>query len=265
MSNLVCGIGINDSDYRVHYRKAHGCDIFRIWVAMLRNIGRPDSNMNNRICKEWESFMQFREWHLKQDYVEGQVLIRALHDPFSDIYSPESSGYGSKELSRLLNVRLNGGTYLPPGCCFKRKDAFWPNLSSEKNVSTKDKYSPRLSSQEYNRALSSRILELLLSDNEGESAKVGIRTYLERLANMTAKTINIKVELNEIDNEQLHSSIGMFLRSRISRVKYGNGLRNMLSKILPELRKGYVVYDFYRTDSKHINLTLAKLNYRNGV
>ena len=125
----VQGVGINDADYKVALSKTvQGkskqywvCPYYRRWKDMLKRCysktfhkSRP-TYTDVVVCKEWQTFSNFREWMVRQDW-EGKQLDK---DIFGDgkVYNPESCIF----ISLSLNVFVEWTTSkrsLPRGVCW---------------------------------------------------------------------------------------------------------------------------------------------------
>lgn len=110
MRNLVRGIGINDSTYQVRTRnegKDTWCPYYRSWVSMLsracsiKTKERHQSCIGVTVCKEWHSFMAFREWMMQQDW-DGKQLDKDLLVHGNKEYGPNYCIFVDQSTNKLL-------------------------------------------------------------------------------------------------------------------------------------------------------------------
>ena len=83
---LVCGVGINDSDYKVNPKvngKGVPCLIYRSWKAMIERTnslkyqGKQPTYIGVTVCHEWLLFSEFKKWFY-DNYVDGWHLDKDL-------------------------------------------------------------------------------------------------------------------------------------------------------------------------------------------
>ena len=101
--NLVCGVGVNDSDYVTEVKKRVGgkrvvlwvCPFYRKWKNMLKRCYNT-SYLKTRptyqgcsVCEEWHTFSNFKKWMEQQDW-EGKHLDKDLLFEGNKIYSPNT-------------------------------------------------------------------------------------------------------------------------------------------------------------------------------
>lgn len=97
---MVCGVGINDANYAVAPRingKAVLCPSYKAWASMLsrcyseKYLRKNNTYTGVTVCKEWHSFMSFREWWL-ENHVDGWQLDKDILSDNRE-YSPENCLY----------------------------------------------------------------------------------------------------------------------------------------------------------------------------
>jgi len=107
---LVCGIGINDANYTVKpiiNGKTICCPYYSRWKEMLVRAysdklhQRQPTYKDTIVCNEWLSFMNFREWMIKQKW-EGLELDKDIIKPNNKVYSPNHCCFVTKQLNTLL-------------------------------------------------------------------------------------------------------------------------------------------------------------------
>lgn len=99
---LVCGIGINDADYKIYQREGAAgklkitwrCPFYTKWCSMLyRCYGKEYRSRHTYIdCSvihEWHYFMTFRAWMIQQDW-EGKQLDKDILIVGNKVYSPDT-------------------------------------------------------------------------------------------------------------------------------------------------------------------------------
>lgn len=115
VKGLVCGFGINDSDYPTN-PFVNGvrvcCPYYRVWSSMLKRCYsksflkyRP-TYADCSVDKRWERFMDFRAWMALQDW-EGKELDKDLLSLSNKIYSPETCVFVPREVNQFLNERTS--------------------------------------------------------------------------------------------------------------------------------------------------------------
>lgn len=106
---LVKGIGVNDADYLT---TVYGdgwrieCPAKSSWMSMMNrcygksNLDKFGSYNGVSVCKEWFSFMSFREWWVL-NHIDGWQLDKDLVSA-DRIYSPETCVYVPQWLNSFL-------------------------------------------------------------------------------------------------------------------------------------------------------------------
>jgi hypothetical protein len=97
-AKLVCGVGINDADYTVKpivFGKQVVCPFYETWTHMLMRCYDPKYHAKKptyigcQVAPEWLSFMTFRAWMIRQNWV-GMELDKDLLFPGNKVYSPNT-------------------------------------------------------------------------------------------------------------------------------------------------------------------------------
>lgn len=132
---LICGVAINDADYRIHeYRyetdqngkkiriPASVCPFYRKWHNMIKRCYDPKHAAafpSYEVCHvtpEWHYFMTFRGWMEKQDW-QGKQLDKDLLIIGNKVYSPDTCIFVSPAVnSFILEHTAKRGPY-PIGVC----------------------------------------------------------------------------------------------------------------------------------------------------
>ncbi len=109
MTKLVCGVGVNDADYKVHKyengKTVWRCPFYKRWECMLNRAYSPKCHQRYptykdvTVCKEWHTFSNFREWMITQDW-EGKELDKDFLVEGNRIYSPETCVF----IDRIVNT-----------------------------------------------------------------------------------------------------------------------------------------------------------------
>lgn len=120
--SLLCGVGINDSDYTVtKYKKNENgkwcyhwvCPYYLKWSNMIkrcyspRDLKRRPSYVGSYVCEEWLTFSNFKAWMEKQDW-EGKELDKDIRCKGEPIYSPETCVFIDHLLNTALTLRVRG-------------------------------------------------------------------------------------------------------------------------------------------------------------
>lgn len=116
MSNLIFGIGFNDSNYPVQKYLCSGndrklvwiCPFFRKWRNMLERcysdhfIKRRPTYAGCHVCDDWLTFSNFKAWMEKQDW-EGNELDKDILIKGNKVYSPETCCFVSKIVNNFMH------------------------------------------------------------------------------------------------------------------------------------------------------------------
>ena len=125
---LVCGIGVNDSDYITSF-KIEGrwitCPYYTKWVSMLTRCysqkfhARRPTYIGCSVIPEWLIFSNFRAWMIKQNWREMH-LDKDVLVPGNKTYSPDVCAFISRDLNNLLgdNAAIRGK--YPQGVCWSK-------------------------------------------------------------------------------------------------------------------------------------------------
>lgn len=114
---LVCGVGINDADYKVTrgstievdgkrvYKVEWRCPFYVTWKSMIVRC-YSDKYQSKRptyegctVCGDWLIFSNFRAWMIQQDY-KGKELDKDLLFKCNKVYSPTTCVF----VSRMVNL-----------------------------------------------------------------------------------------------------------------------------------------------------------------
>ena len=134
----IYGVGVNDADFCTQPTisgKIAICPAYDAWQGMLRRCyssklhAKRPTYVGVTACKDWHSFINFREWWISNQ-VDGWHLDK---DILSDdgVYSPETCIYVPQWLNSFINENaLVRGCY-PIGASFhKRVGKFSSNCSN---------------------------------------------------------------------------------------------------------------------------------------
>ena len=111
MKKLVCGVGVNDLDYKTQVKEelpknggkriqkpVFTCKYYATWRDMLTRCysekyleSRP-SYIGTNVCSEWLSATAFKKWMEKQDW-QGKSLDKDIIVPGSKLYSPDTCAF----------------------------------------------------------------------------------------------------------------------------------------------------------------------------
>ncbi|MDB4312165.1 hypothetical protein N9937_01920 [bacterium] len=126
MRNLVCGVGVNDSETAITYYDKQGkqtgvCPFYSTWSSMLKrcySVAYQSSQPTYKGCtvvKEWHTFSMFKGWMESQDWV-GKVLDKDLIVEDNKVYSPQTCCFISPEVNEVFRkYRRTIKTGLPVG------------------------------------------------------------------------------------------------------------------------------------------------------
>lgn len=106
---LICGVGINDSDYGVSHKIdsiSKMCPAYNTWKSMLtRCYGakRHETHPTYKgvtVCDEWLTFSNFRKWWI-DNHKDDWQLDKDLLVAGNKVYSPETCIYVPRWLNSL--------------------------------------------------------------------------------------------------------------------------------------------------------------------
>lgn len=119
---LLFGVGINDANYDVNSSDGK-CIYYQVWKRMIERVfckkyqeKRPTykgCSMDN----QWLSFMNFKEWALKQGDITGLCLDKDILKQGNKIYSPEFCVFVSKQVNTILGGSDSARGDYPLGVC----------------------------------------------------------------------------------------------------------------------------------------------------
>ncbi len=117
MSNLICGVALNDAGY-VTNKSVDGvqvrCPFYAKWYTMITRCynGKKPAYKDCIVCDEWLTFSNFKSWMEKQDWEEKQI-DKDIIEPGNNVYCPELCCFVSRKLNMLLCAgNKAGGAYL---------------------------------------------------------------------------------------------------------------------------------------------------------
>jgi hypothetical protein len=126
---LVCGVGVNDSNYITSYTiegKKLRCPFYERWKNILTRCYSSahhkmhPSYINCSICNEWLSFSNFKAWMIKQDW-QNKEIDKDIKISGNKIYSPSACMFIDSKVNKLLcDSASNRGNY-PIGVSFNKK------------------------------------------------------------------------------------------------------------------------------------------------
>ena len=119
---LVCGVGVNDSDYVVERKETIGyvngkrkqkrvwiCPYYDVWTNMLKRCSekwqeRQPTYKGCSVTEEWLTFSVFKNWMEAQEW-EGLQLDKDLLIEGNKVYSPETCVFVSQTVNKFTNDR----------------------------------------------------------------------------------------------------------------------------------------------------------------
>lgn len=130
----VCGVGINDVDYKVKPKiKVNGkwkdlppCPYYRKWVSMLercyskRHQRNAQTYVGCTVCDEWLYFSKFRKWMEQQDW-QGRALDKDFISEGNKVYSPETCVFLPQKLNGFIIISKKSKSLYPLGVSYKKK------------------------------------------------------------------------------------------------------------------------------------------------
>ena len=135
---LVCGVGINDADYKlsewevitdVHgnkrFRRIWSCPFYRKWYGVLErgfSSKLKEKHPTYALCsvvEEWKTFSNFKAWMEKQDW-EGKEIDKDLLVRGNKEYGPNTCVFISDTLNLFITERENDRGEWPIGVSWRR-------------------------------------------------------------------------------------------------------------------------------------------------
>lgn len=136
----VIGLGINDAPYKTQPKvdgKNIMCPFFSVWRSMLIRCysgtyhKRQPTYKDCTVSDDWLSFMSFRSWMEKQDWVKKH-LDKDILVSGNKIYSKETCIFVPREVNNLLNDHRAGRGKFPIGVC-KSGNKYMAQCSGREN------------------------------------------------------------------------------------------------------------------------------------
>lgn len=136
-NKLICGVGVNDSDYTLHKFEIIGgkqkriwiCPFYQAWKDLLTRCYSPHFHERRptyigcSVAEEWITFSAFKSWMEAQEWV-GKSLDKDLLIPGNKIYGPDKCVFVSRALNNFL------------GDCGRARGEFPIGVSWHKRTST---------------------------------------------------------------------------------------------------------------------------------
>lgn len=129
-NKLVCGVGINDANYKVSEKDASGkqnrCPFYTKWVDMLNRC--YSDKLQNRyptyrgctVCEEWKTFSKFKAWMEQQDW-NGKHLDKDILMKDNKLYCPEYCVFVNGIVNKFLIERTSSRGQCPIGVYFHER------------------------------------------------------------------------------------------------------------------------------------------------
>ena len=111
MAKLLCGVGLNDVDYKVNpiiNGKHVMCPFYKAWQSMITRCyskiyqAKKPSYIGCVVCDEWLTFSNFRGWMRSQDW-QGMQLDKDILFAENKTYSPETCVFVSSMTNSFIN------------------------------------------------------------------------------------------------------------------------------------------------------------------
>lgn len=112
-TSLVCGVGINDSDYITNPNNGgvrNICQYYRAWHSMLNRCynkaytARRPTYEICLVCEAWLTFSNFKAWMETQDWI-GKELDKDLICSGNNVYCPEACVFLDPNVNKFLTDR----------------------------------------------------------------------------------------------------------------------------------------------------------------
>ena len=129
--NKICGVGINDANYRVCIKESLGyingvykqkgiweCPYYKRWRSMLTRCysNRLKTYLKCTVCEEWLTFSHFKAWMEIQDW-EGKELDKDIIIAGNTEYGPSTCVFVTKAINLFFtyNQDCKGFRLAPSG------------------------------------------------------------------------------------------------------------------------------------------------------
>lgn len=132
-SRLVCGVGINDTEYKISrservdgkYRIVWSCPFYKRWTKMLERCYSEKWLKDNphyigcSVCDEWLYFSNFKAWMLEQDWkdkeLDKDILVKGNRE-----YGPNVCVFISRSINSFLIEQEKSRGEFPIGVYFDK-------------------------------------------------------------------------------------------------------------------------------------------------
>ena len=135
--SLVCGVGINDADYKIKksemvngkWKDVWNCPFYYRWLGMLKRCYYEKTQIKQPTyvgcvtCDEWHLFSNFKKWMEVQDW-EGKDLDKDLLIEGNKLYSPDTCVFVASLVNRFIIDRGNYRGDLMLGVTLREDGAF---------------------------------------------------------------------------------------------------------------------------------------------
>lgn len=143
-TKLVCGVGINDADYKVYkYETINGkwkvvwtCPYYKRWHSMLERCyyeklqeKRP-TYKGCTVCTEWLTFSNFKRWMEEQEW-EGRQLDKDLLIEGNKVYSAAACIFLPSKLNSFTTTSGKIRGQYPLGVSYMKKLKYMVNELSK--------------------------------------------------------------------------------------------------------------------------------------
>lgn len=117
---LVCGIGINNADYKVSKKtriegglyKYEKCPHYDRWSSMIsrcysaERLKKSKAYRDCSVCDDWLYFMKFKAWMENQDFT-GKHIDKDILIEGNRVYSPEACLFVDPSINLFMSKRVS--------------------------------------------------------------------------------------------------------------------------------------------------------------
>lgn len=151
VKGLVCGVGVNDADYKVtEGHRVNGkvvqtwvCPYYKRWFGMInrcystKSLKHRPTYVGCSVCDEWLTFSNFKKWMEQQEW-EGRSLDKDFLAEGNKVYSPDTCLFVPLELNNFTVTSATNRGKFPLGVTYRVKGSrtiehVRPYLSKIKN------------------------------------------------------------------------------------------------------------------------------------
>lgn len=133
--DLICGVGINDSNEIVKYNNQISKS-YSIWRGMLQrcyesNKDKNESYQDCSVCEEWKRYSVFKKWfdNPLNGYKDGYQLDKDILCVGNRVYSPDTCCFVPQDINKLFKKKKKNANNKQTGIWRTYNGKYSANLS----------------------------------------------------------------------------------------------------------------------------------------